>query len=636
MRQKGSSAIHCFVQWACPVLCCLIAFGLYFRQLAVKPLWWDEGFSIYVASLSPFDLIRATAADVHPPAYYLLLRGWIKLVGPAPFAVRSFSVLTGVLLVPLLYASGRRVNGKPTGVLAALLGTVAPFVFHYARECRMYSLGMVLVAVSTYAFLRILTGSLTSCRWWVLYIVSVSLGLYTQYAFAVVPVAQAVTVLISWRQKTGLKCWVIAAIVVLVAWFPWVIYAGSQLHTLQAERIGYSPSLNVIKEVLPVFRRLVVGYASTEDTIEALAVGSFTLLMLVGAIDLSRRRSAARTCVPLGVVGAVLVATVVHYTPEEGLMRVVRLAFPAVPLLTLLVAVGAGHIFRAQRWGGTVALMLIMVCMGRSILVSYKPSANISRDYRPLIAQMRELVQPGDAALTAYVWQDGYFTSYASDLPLTFYRNAYNAQNVSGLLGGIFDSHHRLWVVNYLADVHDVTNPFNAWLHRHAALAFDVWYGNTQLSLFTRASNPPVVWLAQTAFERDVTLDYVPLTASVRPGDTFSLDLRWQAGAPLERPWKIFVHTAQPGSPPIAQSDHEPANGLEPTNTWLPGRSVVDRRAVLVPSNALPGVYMIYVGVYDPLTSVRLSVAAPSGCDTPDSACVGRVEILDGELFQRP
>jgi len=54
---------------------------------------------------------------------------------------------------------------------------------------------------------------------------------------------------------------------------------------------------------------------------------------------------------------------------------------------------------------------------------------------------------------------------------------------------------------------------------------------------------------------------------------------------------------------------------------------VIDRRALLAPLGAPPGVYTLYVGVYDPESQFRLSVLSPSGCDTSDSVCVGRIEI---------
>ncbi|MBM3134684.1 MAG: hypothetical protein FJZ89_05220, partial [Chloroflexi bacterium] len=51
----------------------LLALGLRLGRLTFQPLWWDEGTSVYFASQPLPDLTAATAADIHPPFYYLLL-----------------------------------------------------------------------------------------------------------------------------------------------------------------------------------------------------------------------------------------------------------------------------------------------------------------------------------------------------------------------------------------------------------------------------------------------------------------------------------------------------------------------------------------------------------------------------------
>ena len=53
----------------------LLAFGLRLHRLNFQPLWGDEGWSFYFASMSLADMIRLTAEDIHPPLYYALLSG---------------------------------------------------------------------------------------------------------------------------------------------------------------------------------------------------------------------------------------------------------------------------------------------------------------------------------------------------------------------------------------------------------------------------------------------------------------------------------------------------------------------------------------------------------------------------------
>ena len=46
-------------------------------RLGADSLWYDETVSTYLAGSRLPDLLRHTAGDIHPPGYYLLLRGWL-------------------------------------------------------------------------------------------------------------------------------------------------------------------------------------------------------------------------------------------------------------------------------------------------------------------------------------------------------------------------------------------------------------------------------------------------------------------------------------------------------------------------------------------------------------------------------
>ncbi len=611
---------------ACVALC-LLAFTLYTYRLDVKPLWWDEGFSIYVAQLPLGDLLSATAADVHPPVYYVLLNGWMAMAGASPFSTRFFSVLTGMLTIPLLYVTAQRLDGKRAGMLAATLSAVAPFVFYYDREIRMYSLGILLAMLATYAFLRILTDLQTARIWWLVYLLSISLGVSTQYVFALLPMAHAAALLLTYRQSsTILKRWLIAMLLAGVLLAPWLLYAGSQLRSLQAERVNPLPNLQVLGDMLPVFQQIVIGTASGNAS-APIATLALTLLAFLGGATLFKRHHTAAVALALGALGAVLLIALVQYAPDEDLMRGIKLAFPGVPLWLLLTALGTSYVLRRWPWAGLAAVLLIITSTGHTIARSYHGPVDADEDYRPLIAEVQALAQPNDALLATYVWQDGYFASYAPHLPVVFYRNTYDPATVSELLGDIFDSHERLWVVNYFADVHDTGNPFNEWLNRYAVFVFDTWYGDSQLALFVRARELPLVWSAHAVYEDQVALDYVSPITSLQPGEVLSLDLRWHISAPHERAYKAFVHLGCPDTLPLAQSDADITLYLAP-NDGDASVSVLQRHALLIPLDTLPGEYRLYVGVYNPVDNTRLNVLSPTGCDDLDRFCISTVEIM--------
>jgi uncharacterized membrane protein len=77
-------------------------------KLGEKNLWLDEAASWDLATSSIARLIALTAADIHPPLYYLALKLWVWIFGDSVGALRSLSVVSGVLAVYLMYRLAER------------------------------------------------------------------------------------------------------------------------------------------------------------------------------------------------------------------------------------------------------------------------------------------------------------------------------------------------------------------------------------------------------------------------------------------------------------------------------------------------------------------------------------------------
>lgn len=128
----------------------LLAFGLRLHRLAEPPLWGDEGLSLYRARASWSDLLRGRIVlqglqpietiDNHPPLYFAALKAWVALAGDSEFALRFPSVFASILLIPLIWTTGRRLR-EPTTAWAGAAGMAASSLYlWYAQEARMYTL----------------------------------------------------------------------------------------------------------------------------------------------------------------------------------------------------------------------------------------------------------------------------------------------------------------------------------------------------------------------------------------------------------------------------------------------------------------------------------------------------------------
>lgn len=114
-----------------------------FAALNPQPFWYDEAFSGILARLPLDRLLAATAADVHPPLYYMALRVWLLMPWaralPIEAAARALSLVFSLIGLALFYALIRDTPPKPRRVAWAL-ACLAPGLIYYAGEARMYAL----------------------------------------------------------------------------------------------------------------------------------------------------------------------------------------------------------------------------------------------------------------------------------------------------------------------------------------------------------------------------------------------------------------------------------------------------------------------------------------------------------------
>lgn len=124
-----------------------IAAGVVLRFVTRSPLWLDEALSVDIARLPLGDIHEALRHDGHPPLYYVLLHGWIAAFGEGSVAVRAFSGLWALALLPLMWVAARRVGGPRTAWFAVAMLALSPFAIRYGTETRMYAMVSVLALV---------------------------------------------------------------------------------------------------------------------------------------------------------------------------------------------------------------------------------------------------------------------------------------------------------------------------------------------------------------------------------------------------------------------------------------------------------------------------------------------------------
>lgn len=115
-----------------------------------------------------------------------------------------------------------------------------------------------------------------------------------------------------------------------------------------------------------------------------------------------------------------------------------------------------------------------------------------------------------------------------------------------------------------------------------------------------RFEEPPIPYRQEAQVGEAIRFlgyDFTP--PSVRPGETITLTLCWQALQPITRSLTVFTHLLDEGGVVRGQKDGIPLKGRYPTSEWREGEYIVDEYALPVAADAPLGTYRIEIGMYD-------------------------------------
>jgi hypothetical protein len=268
-------------------------------RLDLLPRWDDELYTLRLVTRPARDIVRVSQEGVHPPIYFLLAHGWLKLPLPGSTLtrVRALSVVLAVTATAVFYRLWLTEPALPWRAFFLGLWVFSPFLVLYARMARSYTLQLLLVIVTLHF----------ACRWLrrpgdrmaaAGYVLSALLLLYVHYLPGLA-VAGAVTMVGLWRRRWSL---LLPSAVIALLYLPWLaaftravgLVAGSKPYfaasSVAAEillRLAYGFVGFNFGETIPVWR-LGVGLALTPWILWALwrasrsAGQTAALLVLVG------------------------------------------------------------------------------------------------------------------------------------------------------------------------------------------------------------------------------------------------------------------------------------------------------------------------------------------------------------------
>ena len=223
-------------------------------RLTSYGLWFDETFSLHAARLGSTELLKFVATDiVHPPLFYLLLKGWITIGGDTLLWLKLFPLIVSIFsIVPFLLLSKELGLKTSERNLSFFLMAVNPFLIYYAQELRMYSLLLFLVLWSLTLFLYFLNRG--SSKFPYLLLAVNLLLIYTHYFGWFVVFGEFCYVL--FRRRDRLSYFLMLVVALAVCYVPWALVVREAL----IERRGLGENLNWLSR--PGLSELVWYYAT--------------------------------------------------------------------------------------------------------------------------------------------------------------------------------------------------------------------------------------------------------------------------------------------------------------------------------------------------------------------------------------
>ena len=614
MIDKLENSVGSNIRSIVVVLILLLATYLRFRLIDSQSLWYDEGNSARMILRSSEEIVASVAADVHPPAYYLLLKTWAGMIGGSEFGLRSLSAFAGLLVVSVMYVLGCKLGNHLVASLAGIIGAIHPGLVYYSQEVRMYMVCTLLSAILIYISVR-----LSSLRkigrvfrvnlWHISFVLCATTGLYVHYAFGFILFAvylefayEMLTIDRKYRRSFMLEL-VCLQVGILIFYMPWLSTAIEHLTSWPAERV----SLPLVIAIWEVWNWLALG-PTVEATETVLGLVCLGVIVVIGLA----RDSKNLFCIALWMIapiGLILIFGLFSEAFEKFLVL-------SVPAVAIIAASGFARLIQHLYIPARILAFLILTIVLSYTYVSldnlYYNEYYRRDDYRGVVANIVDDYRDGDAVLLNAPNQaeviEYYYPSMAHVFPVARAR-PFDAEIQILELEEIASDHSRLKSVFWGDEQADPDGVVEQWLNSNAYKTSERWYGHVRLMEYNIAEERQMQEI-DANFDEIVRLERYGLNSQLfRPGDVVQVTLDWSTARETSSRYKVFIHVySNTNLPPVAQHDSEPVGGSMPTNIWVSNEVITDMHGVSLPSDIQVGEYTLAVGMYSVEDGERLRV----------------------------
>jgi mannosyltransferase len=394
-------------------------------------IWFDEAFSAYIVQFSFVDIAYFTSADVHPPFYYWVLKVWTMLFGTDEFGLRSMSIFFGAGAITAAYLLARRFFGRLVAGVSLLFLVLSPMLIRYSDEARMYTLAAAIILLATYVLVKATESN--KRRYWIIYGILVTLGMWTHYFAALAWIAHWVWRAFVIRKSTTkpklfwakffTKNWIIAHVIAIGLFLPWMPFMALQLGSIQGTGFWIGP---VSVDSFPNYFTNLFYYLEHGQTQGWLALILGIVLVGLASLAIRTYRHFNRTdkfhylLVSALAFLPVLILFVLSLPPIRSSF-VERYLLPAIIGFAIFAAVTivvGTHKWRPILRVGSVLLIAGMMIVGIVNVYhygNYNKNSNIHVQTRQLVEKIKAEAQPGEPIIANSPWVFYEAVAYSTD-----------------------------------------------------------------------------------------------------------------------------------------------------------------------------------------------------------------------------
>lgn len=419
------------------VLAFVVGWALRMLTLARKSLWLDEVVTLQVATMNVKDIITrsATQWEPHPPFYYLLMHDWVQL-GSSEFILRFPSAILGILAVPMVYGLFRQWSGRWSAMASAWLLAIAPLHIWYSQEARMYALVCTLGLASLLSYsLGIRLGN---TPYWVAWLITTVLGLYTDYSMLLLLVVQFALFGPLWKiyGRSGVCIWapLTAWGLIVVLFLPQLRPFLSQIEQISGGAGGYLVSLQRLLFGLGLEMTLTQVYRSVIVTVLSCLIILFVLpWFLIPHSDKVRRKVG----LPLTLLAVGFYLMILAFSAILRGLAIKRQALILFPCVLGGISVALAVSQRRAHW--LIGLTLLTLP-----LTGYTVYMQEQESWRDTARLLEQQAAPQDVILVN--------ASYMR-LPLDYYyhgatpRQGVGPESIPGQISILISGHSRVWLI---------------------------------------------------------------------------------------------------------------------------------------------------------------------------------------------